>query len=31
MSEEIFGPVLTVYVCPDEEFDKMVEGIDGTG
>ena len=31
MSEEAFGPVLTVYVYPDEEFDKTVELIDGTG
>ena len=31
MAEEVFGPVLTVYVYPDEEFDKTLELIDGTG
>jgi len=31
MSEQIFGQVMTVYVYPDEEFDKTVELIDGTG
>ncbi|KAF8621921.1 hypothetical protein AX15_007416 [Amanita polypyramis BW_CC] len=31
MTEEIFGPVLTVYVFPDEEFDKTVELVDQTG
>ncbi|KAK2465910.1 hypothetical protein APHAL10511_001551 [Amanita phalloides] len=28
MREEIFGPVLTVYVFPDEEFDKTIELVD---
>ena len=31
MTEEVFGPVLTVYVFPDEEFDKTVDLIDRTG
>ncbi|RME96222.1 MAG: L-glutamate gamma-semialdehyde dehydrogenase [Bacteroidetes bacterium] len=30
MEEEIFGPVLSVYVYPDEEFDKTLELVDGT-
>ncbi|KAF8322932.1 Aldehyde/histidinol dehydrogenase [Amanita rubescens] len=31
ISEEIFGPVLTVYAYPDEEFDKTVDLMAGTG
>ena len=31
MAEEIFGPVLTVYVYPDEEFKHTVDLIDCTG
>lgn len=29
MTEEIFGPVLTVYVYPDAEFDKTMDLVDG--
>jgi len=31
MTDEIFGPVLTVYVYPDEEFEHTVDLIDRTG
>ncbi|KAM6496262.1 delta-1-pyrroline-5-carboxylate dehydrogenase [Amanita muscaria] len=31
MREEIFGPVLTVYVYPDEEFEKTLDLVDSTG
>ncbi|MCJ8211716.1 L-glutamate gamma-semialdehyde dehydrogenase [Mucilaginibacter sp. RS28] len=31
MCEELFGPVLTVYVYEDQEFDKMLEIIEKTG
>jgi 1-pyrroline-5-carboxylate dehydrogenase len=31
MREEIFGPVLTVYVYPDEEFEKTLDLVDTTG
>jgi len=31
MSGDVFGPVLTVYVYPNEEFHKTVDLIDGTG
>lgn len=31
MTDEIFGPVLTVYVYPDEEFERTVDLIDCTG
>jgi 1-pyrroline-5-carboxylate dehydrogenase len=30
MSEEIFGPVLTVYVYPDRSFDETLGLVDGT-
>lgn len=30
MCEEIFGPVLTVYVYPDNEFEKTLETLDAT-
>jgi 1-pyrroline-5-carboxylate dehydrogenase len=30
MCEEIFGPVLTVYVYPPAEFEKVLELVDGT-
>lgn len=30
MCEEIFGPVLTVYVYPADEFEKTLELVDGT-
>lgn len=30
MEEEIFGPVLTIYVYPDAEFDTMLEQVDST-
>lgn len=30
MHEEIFGPVLTVYVYPDQEFDSTMEILDNT-
>jgi len=30
MTEEIFGPVLTVYVYPDRKFDETLTLIDGT-
>ena len=30
MTEEIFGPVLTVYVYPDRKFDETLALIDGT-
>ena len=30
MEEEIFGPVLTVYVFPDNKFDETVELVDAT-
>ena len=30
MCEELFGPVLTVYVYQDEEFDKIVKVVDST-
>lgn len=30
MEEEIFGPVLTVYVFPDDKFDETVELVDAT-
>ncbi len=29
MREEIFGPVLTIYVYPEAEFDKAVDQVDG--
>lgn len=29
MREEIFGPVLTVYVYPEKEFDEVLEVVDG--
>jgi 1-pyrroline-5-carboxylate dehydrogenase len=31
MVDELFGPVLTVYVYPDEEFEQVLDLIDGTG
>ena len=31
MCEEIFGPVLTLYVYPAEDFDKTLELVDKTG
>ncbi|MFZ2955522.1 MAG: L-glutamate gamma-semialdehyde dehydrogenase [Candidatus Ozemobacteraceae bacterium] len=31
MTEEIFGPVLTIHVYPDEELEKTLEFIDATG
>jgi len=31
MREELFGPVLTVYVYPDEAFEDVLELIDSTG
>lgn len=31
MREELFGPVLTLYVYDDKDFDKMLEICDGTG
>ena len=30
MCEEIFGPVLTVYVYPDDQFEKTLELVDST-
>lgn len=30
MCEEIFGPVLTIYVYPENEFEKTVELVNGT-
>jgi 1-pyrroline-5-carboxylate dehydrogenase len=30
MCEEIFGPVLTLYVYEDSEFDKVLDIVDGT-
>ena len=30
MEEEIFGPVLTIYVYPDAEFDTMLDLVDST-
>ncbi len=30
MEEEIFGPVLTVYVYADDEFDEVLDLVDGT-
>lgn len=30
MCEEIFGPVLTVYVYPENEFEKVLETVDNT-
>jgi 1-pyrroline-5-carboxylate dehydrogenase len=30
MSEEIFGPVLTVYVYPDDRFEETLKLCDGT-
>ncbi|RYY57781.1 MAG: aldehyde dehydrogenase family protein, partial [Chitinophagaceae bacterium] len=30
MCEEIFGPVLTVYVYPENEFEKILETVDNT-
>lgn len=30
MEEEIFGPVLTIYVYDDEQFDEMLDLVDGT-
>ncbi len=30
MCEEIFGPVLTIYVYPDAEFDAILDLVDGT-
>src|SRR5690606_18288831 len=30
MCEEIFGPVLTVYVYPENEFEKTLELVDAT-
>ena len=30
MEEEIFGPVLTVYVYPDDQFDQALDLVDGT-
>ncbi len=30
MTEEIFGPVLTVYVYPDNEWEKTCELVDTT-
>lgn len=30
MVEEIFGPVLTIYVYPDEEFESILDRIDST-
>lgn len=30
MCEELFGPVLTVFVCEDEDFDKTLETLDKT-
>lgn len=30
MREEIFGPVATVYVYPDEKFDETLDLVDGT-
>lgn len=30
MVEEIFGPVLTIYVYPEDEFEKTLELVDGT-
>lgn len=31
MVEEIFGPVLTIYVYPDSEFESTMDLVDGTG
>lgn len=31
MEEELFGPVLTVYVYPDAEFEEVMDLIDSTG
>ncbi|MCX8081688.1 MAG: L-glutamate gamma-semialdehyde dehydrogenase [Bacteroidia bacterium] len=31
MCEELFGPVLTVYVYPDAEFEEMLDVVDKTG
>jgi 1-pyrroline-5-carboxylate dehydrogenase len=30
MSEEIFGPVVTVYVFDDNEFEKTLDLVDST-
>ena len=30
MVEEIFGPVLTIYVYEDEDFEKTLELVDST-
>jgi 1-pyrroline-5-carboxylate dehydrogenase len=30
MTEEIFGPVVTVHVYPDDRFDEMLRVVDGT-
>jgi 1-pyrroline-5-carboxylate dehydrogenase len=31
MVDEIFGPVLTIYVYPDSEFESTMDLVDGTG
>lgn len=30
MCEEIFGPVITIYVYPDDEFERTLDLVDGT-